>query len=54
MKSASACLIYPSGPLGVADISADTRVLLNGESARAKQALELFALRIAGKSIQWR
>jgi acetate kinase len=42
-------LYHHSGLLGVSGISADTRELLNNDGVEAKQALELFALRIAGE-----
>ncbi|MBN8996099.1 MAG: acetate/propionate family kinase [Rhizobiales bacterium] len=42
-------LYHRSGLLGVSGISADTRDLLASDRAEAKEALDLFALRIAGE-----
>lgn len=42
-------LYYQSGLLGVSGISADSRELLASDSSQAHEALELFALRIAGE-----
>ena len=42
-------LYHKSGLLGVSGTSADTRVLLKNGSAEAREAIDLFALRIAGE-----
>lgn len=42
-------LYHKSGLLGVSGISGDTRVLLDSEKEEAREALELFTLRIAGE-----
>jgi acetate kinase len=42
-------LYHESGLLGVSGISADSRVLLQSEHPAAREALDLFALRIAGE-----
>jgi acetate kinase len=42
-------LYHKAGLLGVSGISADTRDLLKDASAEARQAIDLFALRIAGE-----
>ncbi|MGV8936537.1 MAG: acetate/propionate family kinase [Allorhizobium sp.] len=42
-------LYHKSGLLGVSAVSADSRVLLDSDRAEAREAIELFALRIAGE-----
>ncbi|GAC1043191.1 acetate/propionate family kinase [Rhizobium sp. No.120] len=49
LRNVEDMLYHHSGLLGVSGISADTRDLLSNDSLEAKQALELFALRIAGE-----
>jgi acetate kinase len=43
-------LYYKSGLLGVSGISADTRVLLKDSRLEAQEAIDLFALRVAGEA----
>src|SRR5690606_5036836 len=42
-------LYHKSGLLGVSGISADSRDLLESDAAEAKEAIDLFTLRIAGE-----
>jgi len=42
-------LYHRSGLLGVSGISADSRVLLESDDERAREAIELFCFRIAGE-----
>lgn len=49
VKDVSELLYYHSGLLGVSGISADTRDLLASSAPEAREALDMFAFRIAGE-----
>ncbi|MDQ6435595.1 acetate/propionate family kinase [Mesorhizobium sp. LHD-90] len=49
LAEVEAILYHRSGLLGVSGISADSRVLLESKDPRAREAIDLFTLRIAGE-----